>query len=529
VSDRLARWSPVAAVVGLWIGYAFLREGPFADYGYRTSMCLVGAVLILARAYAPKDLPSGRVVMTLVLVGWIGASVGGIAGRDLDRTFRRGELRLWSHYHYYLGAMYFPELGYDGLYDQTLAADREGDWTLRDLPDIRDLATYDREPLDYESRVRRAAWSDARWQSFVRDVEWFLPQFDHASWKRILRDRGYNATPAGGALYRLSAALSLNQRTLMRVAILDLVLLVLGFVAVGRTFGWLKAGLAAAWFLLFFGNEFHVVGGPVLHDWVAALLLMACAVHTNRPMAAGMLLGYASMARVFPGFLLAGLATWTVVAMRREGTFPRFTNRFVRGLAAAVALMFVLGCFTGRGVGAWGEWADNISLHSATHRFGDKRIGLQHPFTHDWDLGWDAFPSKSRRAEVWPDQKLAWAAAAAALLLLWGAAAWRGAKAERDPLDSMVFALPVLFAGIVLSRYYWTIACLFFLIGGRERDGPREAHLGAGLFLLCAAQYSWQVQSRDDFGWYVAANLMLTFGFAGALVARAIRRPPATP
>ena len=50
MSERLARWSPVAAVVGLWIGYAFLREGPTADYGFRTSMCLVGVVLILARA-----------------------------------------------------------------------------------------------------------------------------------------------------------------------------------------------------------------------------------------------------------------------------------------------------------------------------------------------------------------------------------------------------------------------------------------------------------------------------------------------
>ncbi|MCP4871227.1 MAG: hypothetical protein GY898_21160 [Proteobacteria bacterium] len=529
MKERLERWLPVAAVAGLWIGYGVLREGALADYGYRASMCLVGTILVLARAYAPKDNPTARVVMTLVLIGWCGAVVGSMTGRDLDRMLRRGELRLWSQYHYYLGAKYFPELGYSGLYDQTLAADREGERTLKDLPDVRNLTTYERVPTAYEWRRRNEAWTDARWHAFVADVDWFLPRFKWESWKRILRDRGYNATPAGGALYRLSAALSLSKTSLMFLGLLDPLLLLLAFIAVGRTFGGVKAALAAAWFLLFFGNEFHVLGGPILHDWVAALLLMACAVHTNRPMAAGLLLGYAAMVRVFPGFLLAGLVVWTILAIRRDGTFPRFTNRFGRGVLAAVAIMFVLGCFTGRGLGAWTEWADNIGLHSEQHRFGDKRIGLQHPFTHDWAYGLEDFPNKARRREVWPGQKAAWAGSAGLLLLLWGAAAWRGGRDERDPLDSMVYALPVLFAGIVLSRYYWTIACLFFLLGGRERDGPREAWLGAGLLAWCAAQYVFQEETGDDFGWYVVANLLLAGFFVALLLTRAIRRPPATP
>jgi hypothetical protein len=526
VSERLARWLPVAAVIGGWIGYGLLREGSQADYEYRTSMCLVGMILIFARAYAPEDLI--RAVLTLVLIGWAGAVVGGLVGRDMNRMVSKGELRLWSHYHYYLGAKYFPELGYDGLYDQTLAADRERDRTLAWLPDIRSLTTYEREPTAYGSRVRNDRWTDARWQAFVQDLEWFQPQLEPRAWKRILRDRGYNATPAGGALYRLSARLSLNHRNLGFLGLLDALLLLLGFVVAGRTFGPLKAGLCAAWFLLFFGNEFHTFGGPLLHDWVVALLLMACAVHTNRPMAAGMLLGYAAMVRVFPGFLLVGLAVWTVVAMRRDGRFPRFTNRFARGLLTAVAVMFLLGCLTGRGVSAWGEWADNIGLHSAHHRFGDKRLGLQHPFTHDWSLPWGEFENKAARRTTWPHQRTAWAASAVALLLLWGAAAWRGARDERDPLDSMVCALPVVFAGIVLSRYYWTVACLFLLLGGRERDGPREAWTAGGLFAVGAAQYAFQLRVSDDFGGYVFANLLFAAFFVALLTARATRRPPAS-
>ena len=92
-----------------------------------------------------------------------------------------------------------------------------------------------------------------------------------------------------------------------------------------------------------------------------------------------------------------------------------------------------------------------------------------------------------------------------------------------------MFAIPVLFAGIVLSRYYWTLACLFLLLGGRERDGPREAGVAAGLFGFLAAQYVVQEETPDDFGWYVIANLALCGLLVALLIGRAIRRPPATP
>ncbi len=520
--ERLARWWPVATVIGLWIGYGIFREGPRADYTYRTSMCAVGAILVLARAYAPKDAALAKVLLTLVLFGWAGTTLGGHVGRDLDRMVTKGELRYWSHYHYYLGAKYFAELGYDGLYDQTVAVDAAHDRRFRTLLDIRDLRTYDRVPIRLDQRVRSDAWSDARWQQFSADVLWFQPKFDDGSWRRILRDRGYNATPAGGALYRLAAQLSLDQRTLFAVGLIDPLLLLIAFVVVGRVFGPLKALLAAAWFQIFFGNEFHTVGGPVLHDWLVALLLMACAVHRNRPMLGGMLLGYAAMVRVFPGFLLAGLVVWTFVTMRKAGAFPRFTNRFGRGVLAAVAVMFVVGCFTGRGLQAWPEWAANIELHRAEHRFGDKRIGLQHPFTHPLGKGLSDFGPKTERRATWPDQKRYWLAAAAVLLALWAVAALRAGD-ERDPLDAMVFALPVLFAVLVLSRYYWTVACLFFLLGGRERDGPREAWLGGGMLLWCAVQYAWQLREPDDFGWYVVANWLLLGFFAVALAIRTRR------
>ena len=68
-----------------------------------------------------------------------------------------------------------------------------------------------------------------------------------------------------------------------------------------------RSSAALAWLVVFFGNEFHIVGGPLLYDYLAALVLMACAIHSNRPMTAGLALGYSAMTRVFPAFLLLGV------------------------------------------------------------------------------------------------------------------------------------------------------------------------------------------------------------------------------
>lgn len=528
-AERLAKWWPAAAIVGAVGGYLLLQEtGTTADPRFRSALCAAGAVLVLARAYPPKDQPRAPVVMCLLLALWAGLAIGAIAGRDVDRVAGDREARLWSHYHYYLGAKYFEELGYDGLYEQTLAADRQGGRKLRGAMIIRDLGSYDPVPAMYEARRRSDAWTDARWSSFVDDVAFFADRIDPDSFRKILRDRGYNATPAGGVVYRVTSWVPLSDGALAMVGLLDPALLILALVFVGRIFGPLRALVAGAWLCVFYGNEMHLLGGPILHDYLAALLLMACATHRGRPMLAGGLLGYAAMVRVFPGLLLAGLVVWTVRAMRRDGAFPQFTNRFARGVGAAVLVMGLLGCLAGRGVSGWTEWADNISLHSDNHRFGDKRLGLQHIFTHDWGgLAFGDWRNKEHRYDTWPEQKTAWAGVALLLLALWGAASWRAAEHERDPLDSLAFALVVVFAGIVLSRYYWSAAVLLLLVGGRERDGPREAWLAAGLLGLVAVYYLVAGNTEDQFGRYVLANIGLSVFLVLALVHRLLE--PAAP
>ena len=538
-SSRLA-WSLllVSGCIGFLLNpESSLSKGEISE-GFRATAAGLGALLVIGRAVIPQRAHRNRMIASVLVLAWAGALIGGLAGSQVDRAFSRYESRLWSSYHYYLGAKYFSELGYDGLYDQTAAVDAEHNRRFSGLHSLRDLKTYQKEPMNLSERVRSDQWTDERWVAFSSDVLWFQGlkegrdgvadradrwRIKERSWKRMLRDRGYNATPTSNTIYWLVSRVPLSERNLMWVGLLDPLLLLLVFITAAFVFGIVRSATSLAWLLLFFGNEFHIVGGPLLHDYLAALVLMACAIHSNRPMAAGLALGYAAMTRVFPVFFLLGFGVWAFVRWRKARKIPRFVDRFLRGLVTSCVVLFLLGCMNTRGVKAWGEWADNISLHSEDHRFGNKRIGLQHIFTHDFGLEQGRWGKKEWRRSTWPEQKKYWVASAGLLLLLWGLGTWRRSGVELNPLSSIVFSLMVVFALIVISRYYWSAACLFFLLGGRDRDGPWEGALAGGLLLVVAVFYLLSPGIETNFGQYHRANVLLVLWALPLLCWRALR------
>ena len=84
-------------------------------------------------------------------------------------------LHTWDTYHYVLGAKYFPELGYTGLYEATLAAERAAELLPPGsaLP-VRDLVTNAIRTSNADEAL--ATWQPrlgARWEAFVTDVLWF--------------------------------------------------------------------------------------------------------------------------------------------------------------------------------------------------------------------------------------------------------------------------------------------------------------------------------------------------------------------
>ena len=89
---------------------------------------------------------------------------------------------------------------------------------------------------------------------------------------------------------------------------------------------------------------------------------------------------------------------------------------------------------------------------------------------------------------------------------------------DRDPLEMTVFGLLVAFGIVVMSRYYWSAACLFFFIGGRERADLRAQAPGIGLMSLVAIFYFLEPSIDKDFGQYWLANVGLTLWGSGMML-----------
>lgn len=511
------RWTLALALLGFLVGWFWISSGG-DHWRWRIGMCSTAAILVAVRGFVHGK---ARLALSLALIVWSGTVLGAMVSRPATRLVEKGSISEWSYFHYYLGAKYFTELGYDGLYDQAVVADAEGaNYFAKRAPLIRNLQTYEFEARAPETRTRRAAWTDARWAAFKEDLSVFYKPL-RKRWAEVLTDRGYNATPPWNTTGWLLSQLPAGRAGFTAITVIDVSLLVLGFGLVVWAFGPLWGLMAAAWLMIWFGNQNHVIGRPFLHDYAAALAIFVVAVRKEWARVAAVTLAYAAMVRIFPGFFLGGLGLWSLLRWRATGSLPAFTRRFAPVFLLACALFVGYGSLNGRGPSAWTEFLGNISLHSEDHRFGGRRVGLQHFFTHKMT---NPLHRRGDRRQNWEEQETLWRVSAGVMCLLWVAAMLRTRRS--DPLDAMLLTMAVVFAVVVLSRYYWGVGGLFFLLGHRDRDGPWKALLSALLLLMIAVFYQVKHAIPDDtFPRYVVANAMWIGWFVLALTGRLLRRP----
>ena len=513
-AERWPKWVWAVGLVAFVGGWLWLHGSGGDHRGWRIPMALVGAGLILVRGFA-SGVWKRRV--GIVVICWSLIVIGAMVGRPIERLVKKGSISDWSFFHYYLGAKYYPEMGYDGLYEQAILVDSERRHVWKTIPLIRNLNTYEFEPPAPETRTRRPGWTDARWQEFGDDVQHFQKKL-RKRWHDVLTDRGYNATPTWNTTGWILGHLPASKWGLAVYGSVDSVLLLIGFGFFVWAFGPVWGLLGAAWCLLFYGNQGHVIGRPFLHDYLAAMLVFAAAVHKDKPRLAAVMLAYGAMVRIFPGFFLGGLGIWTLLRWRKTGQWPAFTRRFAPTFVLTCALLAGYGCLNAKGVGAWVEFLGNISLHSEDHRFGGRRIGLQHFYTHDVSKGFD-WDARYRRRDAWEKQETLWKVSAGVMVLFWLIAMLR--IGDSDPLDAMILSMAVVFAVIVLSRYYWGVGALFFVLGARGRDGPWRAVVTALLFVQIAIVYAMKdVVPGNTFPWFVVANLCWILWFVFVLAGR---------
>ena len=440
-------------------------------------------------------------------------------------------IHTWDSYHYVLGAKYFPELGYTGLYEATLAAERAAGLLPPGsaLP-VRDLATNAIRISKADEAL--AIWQPrlgARWEAFVTDVLWFRTRTTPEEFRRILLDHGYNATPAwgilGGALAR--AVGPVTDRSVGLLALLDPLLLLGAWLFLWRTFGWRAACVALVFWGTNFPGRFYWNGGSFLRmDWLAAAMAGVALLKLGRPRLAGAALALSTLLRIFPGALLLGLglaAAWRLARERnlnavREGLLVS-QGAFLTVLVVFPLSLLSAGGFSSVRPGAWTEFAQNSRKHLATpltNNVGLGTLATWRPSTNGQAL------TKGGTTEPW----LAWkdvkhaALRDSRTLRLFLTAAFLGALAfvfrKRPGWAAAAAGAGLVFILADLTCYYASILLLLGLLA-LERE---EAGIVTSLLAASTSAVPFLLRWEDDRYALVSALVLGAFALLLALLAR---------
>jgi hypothetical protein len=432
-------------------------------------------------------------------------------------------------FHYYLGARYFPELGYTRLYLCALAADLE--LGVDPGTRIRDLDTNELVPvvlrLD-EARGCRARFAPERWYAFRADLDWFRSRLSIPEWHQIRRDHGFNGSPvwllAGGLL----AGAPGGARALPWLALVDPLLLLAMWLGVVAAFGWRPAAVAA----VFWGTNGLAgsdwTGGSLLRqDWLVALVLGIACLRRARPRAAGALLATSVLLRVFPVVVIGGLlAKHAADAIAARSFEPlRGVGRLAAGALLAVLLLVPLA--TGwAGAGAWSAFAANSAKLLETPLVN--HVGLLPLLGFDADASARRLedPASAEANAAWKSARRArqseragWATAAA---LVWTALFAAGLTGLRAWAAAALATGAIPLAAPLAPYYHAALLPLGLLVA---------VHPGAGVVmgLLAAATqlvgYALPYSDRP-FAAMSAAELVAVFAVAGLLASRARHRAP---
>jgi hypothetical protein len=482
-----------------------------------------GAVAVLARRHLrPGRLGADQAGRWLVLA----AVVAALAYTNFGRFQGWPPLHTRELFHYFLGSKYYPELKHDGLYVASVAAQFQSHPELAVQPYLRDLRTKRVAALGalegHAQRVRER-FSDARWQQFVTDHDYFVTPQDHyrLTWFRL--DHGYNPSPTWSFVARLfSRWLPAGDAPFLFLASLDFFLLGAMCFGIYRVYGGrvaamvvLLLGLGAPW-------RYDWVGGAFLRaDWIAATGLGICALRRERFVLAGALIGYAAMIRVFPAAFLVGPA---VVALREwtQGSPPRWLLRLAAGALAAVAVGGLAGSLTGSGLATWPEFLENMRVYR--ERLPANGIGLKHAILLDRvatlpeQMGASLQESETRRdaalARAEQERRPWYLAASALLIAITLAAMWK-----RTPDEAALLGSALLFGALSMACYYWIVLALVPLAGALWLPTASVLAISALVFAI-----TW-ISSEQLAVTYGAASWALLLFFAVWLVRSAIRAP----
>ncbi|MEZ4226423.1 MAG: hypothetical protein R3B13_36090 [Polyangiaceae bacterium] len=492
----------------------------------RGAMALTAFLAVLREGFAPKRYLAhrGATLSVLAVCGVVSVASFFNLGQPQYLDHKLNEPSFVHNFDmrvYYPVAKYFKELRFDGLYKASVAAyvDDDPSVSLDSLASVqlRDLKNH---RMTSVAQVRgeieevKTRFSPERWQQFVVDMRYFRENMGVRDYLGSMHDHGGNATPVWLTVgYFLFKSTTASNQTLFAAAMLDPVLLLLAFLAIGRTFGSRTMFVSM---VLWGANDFYMfgtnwAGATLRHDWMAYLAFGLCALRKERWALAGFFLAASAMIRAFPALALVALGIpvgyWLAKRIREKRGLPSWAE-FRRAQApflrvALAATLTVLGLMLVSSLvlsfDAWGEWLHKVNL-----------LNRDPHVNHVSWRGLVAGPD-GEHIRIWRGRMplyIAGVALYAGLIIL---AARRRSYAAVAALGLIM--IPVAFHP---ANYYIHFIFLMPLIAvERHRRGVRtlafgDALLWAAFLAICAAQY-WTTRVSDlGLHFHLASALLFT-------------------
>ena len=358
---------------------------------------LSGVTIVLLMVYVVLRRYRGKVLRGVL--GCLLAAAALLAGNEYLRGNHHDGLWLNSYefFHYYLGAKYHAELGYDQLYNATLAAEAAHGAT-RMPTHARDLASGRIVPITQLLRDRflhTAEFTPERWEAFQEDVLFLRTRVPYPQWQQQLRDKGYNATP----FWTMLGGLLANRVPITEGAarqglvLIDVALLLLAFAGVAWAFGPRTALLL----LLFLGAHYFMSHNTlraafIRLDWLACLVLAPCFLKKGYPVLAGGLLAWATLSRIFPGIFVFGIVVRLLWEILRYRQTHRAAQDCLLGFALTGVLLFGFSVLHAGSIGPWIAFFEKVLAHDSD--LSPWRVGFKYVFLGTWhaDGLWGASP-----------------------------------------------------------------------------------------------------------------------------------------
>lgn len=429
-------------------------------------------------------------------------------------------------YHYYLGSKYYTELKNTELYRCTWLGFQELDASGHEIPHpeiVRNLAvTWEKEDLnalgDHVNTRCNNLFTEKRWAEFLADLGVFLKVYnDTPKWHRIMVDYGNNPPPTWNVMAGAAANLiPLTPTTLNSLIWIDLglVLLLIPLV-IWRVFGLFPA----IGYVLLAGMQPMLPPGMdgaafFRQIWLVTLTLGICALHARKFATAGVLLGFSTAIRVFPGVFAVGAALPLLWSWRDHGSRRAFI-RLAAGLCASGGTMLVLSLIL-YGPEHWRSFVMVIDSHAnnlAANAIGFKRHLLSFLYTHENVLTLvDA--TRFTGGQVWfqylktniEDFRTYFTVYTGAMLLMTVAVAVRLRPTEA----ALIFGTVCMFFLTSAYGYYYVFLPLFavvWLTDGFDRRPMTLLLWIIGVFLIIAWYFPFKYAYLTDY-YTAASNVM---------------------